>query len=323
MKSALAALGAFLLITTAVSADSPPPVAPAASTTEWAPNEVIEVVAQKPGPAFWHVKKGEAEIFILGTVAPMVKGTTINLDHMSDTIKGARAVYLPPTASAGLLSAGWFLLTHRGLLSMPDGKKLEDTLPPDLKARFVAARTALKFGPEKFDDDPPVLVAAKLPGEFNKVHELVVDGAISNVKDLAKTHRVPVKMIGDYDALDMLKEMLRLPQPAQQKCLADSIAYTEVATPNAKPLSEAWAVGNVKEIKAHFVPHPFEICIQQATSFGKIKDRAVADYLKVIHEALSTPGKVVMVADIGAILRQTGVAEVLHKEGVTIEGPAE
>ena len=49
----------------------------------------------------------------------------------------------------------------------------------------------------------------------------------------------------------------------------------------------------------------------------------MADSLKAIHDALAQPGKVVLLTDIGSLLRSTGVAEELHKEGVVIEGPAE
>jgi uncharacterized protein YbaP (TraB family) len=296
---------------------SPPP------TTDWAANEVVEVVHQAPGPAFWHVKKGESEIWILGTLGTMPEGMNWNTTHTSEIIKGARVVLTAPTASTGILSVGWFLLTHRGLLSMPDGKKLEDTLPPDLKTRFVAARSALTLGLEKFEDDAPVVVAMELQDAYNENHKLVNDGVLTTIKGLAKQHGVPVKTIGDYDALGLFKEMLRLPQRGQQQCLADSVAYTEAATVHGAALNQAWAVGDLKQIKAHFVPRAFAECIKQSASFGKFLDRAVADYLIAIHEALAKPGKVVMLTDIGSLLRSTGVAEALHKEGITVEGPAE
>lgn len=316
MKPGIVGLAACLLMTAAAAGEPPP--------ADWAPNEVIEVVHQAPGPAFWHVQKGDSEIWILGTAGPLVSGTKYNLDHISEIIKGARAVLLPPSASSGLFSAGWFLLTHRGLLSMPDGKKLEDTLEPGLKARFIAARTALKLGPEKFNDDPPILTAVYLSQEFNKAHKLAGDNSVlSDVKKLARQHDVAVKSIGDYEALDLIKELLRLPQERQQKCLADAVQYTEQAGEHAAALSDAWAAGDVKSIKAHYIERPMRGCMELAVSFRKIKDHAVADYVKVIHQALSQPGKVLLLANIGDLLRASGVAEVLHKEGVTIEGPAE
>jgi hypothetical protein len=61
MKRCLSAIASLFLVSgLACAADEPP-------TTDWAPNEVVVVSAQAPGPAFWHLKKGDSEIWILGT----------------------------------------------------------------------------------------------------------------------------------------------------------------------------------------------------------------------------------------------------------------
>jgi len=317
MKRATAAIFWVIFATGVSQAEGPAPV------TDWTPIETVVVTGQSPGPAFWHVKKGESEIWILGTVSPMPKAMRWNSAHLAEIVKGARAVLTAPIATAGFFETSWFLITHRGLLSMPGDKKLEDTLAPDLKARFVKARVALQLGPEKYEDDPPILTAMELQNEFNKAHNLASDEPWDTVRRIAKDNHVPVKPIGEYGALGIVKEMLRLPPESQQKCLAEVVDYTEFETAHNDALSNAWAVGNLKEIKAHFVSAQVGQCIKQASSFAKFTDRAVADYLKAIHEALAQPGKVVMLTDIGSLLRNTGVAEQLYKEGVTIEGPAE
>jgi uncharacterized protein YbaP (TraB family) len=310
----------FLSWPATAAADSPPPVAP---VSDWVPDETVVVSAQGAGPAFWHIKKGDSEIWVLGTVEPMPKGLAWNSAHLGEIIKGARAVLTPPTASSGFFETSWFLLMHRGLLSMPDGKKLDDTLSPDLRSRLAAQRTALKLKADEFDDDPPILAALKLQGSFNKVHQLESEEPLETVKRLAKENHVPVRAIGEYGALAMVKEGLRLPQENQRVCLEESVTFAETQSVHNTALSHAWAAGNLAQIKAHYVPGAFEKCIKQVTSFGKLNDRAVADYLKAIHQALSQSGKVVMLTDIGSLLRSTGVAEALHKEGVLIEGPAE
>jgi len=311
----------YLVLAAGVSRAADPPQNP--PTADWASIETVVVTAQSEGPALWHIKKGDSEIWILGTVGPMPKVFAWNSAHVAELIKGARAVLTPPTATAGLFETSWFLLTHRGLLSMPDDKKLEDTLPPALKARFATARTALKFGADKFADDPPVVTAFELQNEYNKAHELGGSEPWDTVKRIAKENKVPLRAIGEYGALGMVKEMLRLPPEAQQKCLEETVAYTEHSSLHNRPMTDAWAIGNLKQIKANYYPANFGACIKQTSSFIKFVDRAVADYLTAIHDALSKPGKVVMLTDIGSLLRNTGVAEQLYKEGVTIEGPAE
>lgn len=316
MRRILLATVSLALLTLAARAETPP-------VSDWVPDETVVVSAQGVGPAFWHIKKGDAEIWILGTVEPLPKGMTWNSAHLGEIIKGARAVLTPPIATSGFFETSWFLLTHRGLMSMPDGKKLDDTLPPALRSRLAAQRTALKLKDDEFDDDPPILAAMKLQGSFNKVHQLADDEPIETVKRLAKENHVPVRAIGEYGALGLVKEGLRLPPENQRVCLEESVSFAEARSVHNAALAEAWAAGNLKEMKAHYVPGAFEKCIKQMASFGKLTDRAVADSLKAIRAALAQPGKVVMLSDLGSLLRSTGVAEELHKEGVIIEGPAE
>lgn len=307
---------AFLFLGTAALAQEQP-------SSGWASNEVVVVSAQRPGPAFWHIKKGESEIYILGTIEEMPKGQVWNTSHLAEVIDGAHVVLTPPSASSGIFSAGWFLLTHRGLLSMPDGKKLEDTLPAELRARYVAARTSLAIPAEKLQDDPPILVTFELQNKFSEAAKLGGEEFIKTVKNIAREKHVPLRSIADYSALDMLKEALRLPQEAQQTCLEESLDKLDHRKNHATPFAEAWAVGDLKAMKANYSERNFSKCIKQVPSFGRIVDQAAKDYLKSIDEALSKPGKTVMLVDIGNLLRGTGVAEQLHAKGITIEGPAE
>jgi uncharacterized protein YbaP (TraB family) len=238
-------------------------------------------------------------------------------------IKGSRVVLLPPKASIGFFSPVWFLLTHRGLLSMPDGKNLFDTLPPGLKARLVTVLDQLKAPKDKLNDDPPIIAAMLLVNGFATNAKFIKGGFNDTVTEFAENNGVPVQRIAEYDAVGLMKEMLRLPAPAQQACLEEAVTNIEQRMVHSGPLAKAWAAGDVKGIKAHYTPHAFWQCANATASFSKLYDRAVADYLKVIHEALSKPGKTVLVTDIGPLLRNTGVVEKLHAEGLIIEGPTE
>lgn len=316
MKAAVALIAWLVAGAVCEAADAPP-------TTDWAPTEVVVVTTQAAGPALWHVKKGDSEIWILGTIGLMPKKLAWNSMHLAQVIEGARVVLAPPKATSGFFETSWFLLTHRGLLSMPDDRKLEDTLPPDLKTRFIATRGSLGLDAGKFEDDTPIVAAVKLDNRFTEANDLDEAEPWQTVEKIAREKRVPARSIGEYGALALVKELLRLPQAAQQICLTEAVGNVEQRAVHLRPLADAWATGDVKAIKAHYVPSKFDKCVKQTGSFNKLYDRAVADYMKAIQDALSKPGKVVMLADIGALLRNTGVAEQLHAQGVTIEGPGE
>lgn len=314
---------ALLFLGTAAYADNAPQSPASPPVTDWVANEVVLVAAKAEGPAFWRIKKGDSEIYILATVDDLRSGTTFEEAHMVGVIKGSRVMLLPPKASTGFFSTTWFLLWNRELLSLPDGKNLFDTLPPGLKARFVAVLDQVKAPKEKLNDDPPILAAMLLENGFAANAKLVKGGLDETVNKFASDNDVPVQRIAEYDALGLVKELLRLPQAAQQACLEEAVTDVEQRMIHVGPLARAWATGDVKGIKAHYTPRVFWQCANATASSGKLYDRAVADYLKAIHEALSKPGKTVLVTDVGPLLRNTGVVEKLHDEGIVIEGPAE
>jgi uncharacterized protein YbaP (TraB family) len=309
------ALAAFLVFGTAAEADDPP-------VTDWTDVETVVVTAPTQAPAVWHIKKGDAEIFLIGMPGPTPAKLAWNRKPIADLVAGAREVLTPAEANVGPFEGSWFLLTHRGLLSLPDDQKLEETLPPDLKARFAAARTALTLDADHFDDDTPILAAWKLQANFNEQHKLG-PGALFAIRKIASDKDVPMHPVGEYGALGMLKELMRLPQDQQCACLAASIGDLEARTVHAGPEAEAWAIGDIKALKAHYTQPAFAPCFAFTAGFGKYYSRAVADYLNAIDKALSQPGKTVMLVEIGALLRNTGVVEKLRAKGITIEGPAE
>ena len=141
-----------------------PPAAaqPAAQPApDWTNQETVEVQA-RPGPAVWHVTRGDSEVWILGTVGAMPKGLDWNKQYLSDLLDGARAIILPPRASVGMFDAGWFLLSYGGRLSLPRGQKLEAIMPDTMRARFVAMRTALGQDAGHYETDSPIRAAMRL-----------------------------------------------------------------------------------------------------------------------------------------------------------------
>jgi hypothetical protein len=246
-----------------------------------------------------------------------------NSAHLANLIDGARVVLTPPEGSANIFEIGWFLLMNSSVLSMPDGKKLEETLPPDLKARFVAVRQSIKRDAGRYEDDPPVVAALQLENDFNTANGFTWNEPRQVVGKIARDKHIKMRNIADYSALGLVKEALRLPPEAGRTCLENAVSDVEARAAHAAPAAEAWAVGNLNGIKANYSPPNLEKCARLTVSFSKLYERGVADSLAAIDEAISKPGKTVMLIDIGSLLRNTGVAEKLRAQGVVIEGPAE
>ncbi len=319
MKAAVAAIVLLVLASSAGLAQEAPP------TTDWA-MEVVVVNAAQQGPALWHMKKGESDVWILGTVGMMPKALAWNNARLTQVIEGAQQVLLPPKAETGVFDVfeiSWFLLTHWGSLSMPDGQKLEDTLSPDLKARFVKAREELGKKQDRYEDRNPMVAGFMLLGDFAEKEKLAGEMPESAAEKIARAKHVPVRRVAEYDAMPLVKEMLKLAPQERYTCFENALTDYETLRVHAVPAAEAWAVGSVSGIKAHYSSSLLESCIKQSKRFGELDHRAVNDMLRAVREALSKPGKTVLVIDVGWMFRNKGVAEQLKAEGVTIEGPGE
>ena len=269
MKSTLGVLAGvlpFLLGVASLAADQAPPI------DDWT-NETVIVTAQAPGPAFWHLVKGDSEIWILGTLGPMPEKLVWNTKHLAEVIDGARTVLLPAIASAGFFDVAWFLLTNRELLSMPDGQKLEDSLAPSLRARFVAARESIKRKANHYEDDAPIVAALKLENDFNGAEDLSGREPAGTVRKIARTAHVKVREIADYDATPLAKELLKLKPEKSRACLEDAVSDVEARAVHAMPAAKAWAVGDLSGIKAHYSTSMLEACITQSDSFNKLNRR--------------------------------------------------
>src|SRR5580692_9160872 len=82
-----------------------------APTNDWS-IESVTVTAQAKGPAYWRATKGQAEVWILGTVEPIPKDFGWNQNQLAKLLDGTRIVLLSPRATASLFQSAWFLLTE-------------------------------------------------------------------------------------------------------------------------------------------------------------------------------------------------------------------
>ena len=295
---------------------------PAETVQNWGAPEIVEVQAP-PGPALWHLTRGDAEVWILGTVGAMPDDLKWNKDYLAQLLDGARAILLPPRPSIGLFEGAWFLITNGSKFSLPRGQSLEPQLAPDLRARFVALREKLGEDEGRYHTDTPLRAALRLFQDLSDKLDLSRDEPRDTIRRLARNAHVPAAPIARFEVLDAAEDVLKL-DPAQQKvCLAQSVEDVDRAFSHAIPAAEAWAVGDIRGVKANYGESRVLDCVTAAVhSVADINERNVADYTQSINAALDKPGKTIAVIDMGPLLRRNGVLDRLEALHVAIEGPA-
>jgi hypothetical protein len=289
----------------------------------WGTPEVVEVQAA-PGPAVWHLTRGESEVWILGTVGSMPDGLSWNKKYLGELLDDARAILLPPRPSIGVFEGAWFLITNGSKLSLPRGQALEPSLSPELRARFVATREKLDQKDAHYKTDTPLRAALRLQQDLQEKLDLTRDEPRETIASLARSRHVPSTPIARYEVLDAAEDVLKLNPDQQRACLAQSVEDVDRQLVHAVPAAQAWAIGDIRNVKANYGESRLADCVIAAVhSVAGISERNVTDYTAAINAALDKPGKSIAVIDIGPLLKRDGVLERLEALHVAIEGPAE
>jgi len=307
----------------AVAAQAQQNQVPDQTTENWGAPEIVEVQA-KPGPAVWHLTRGDSEVWILGTVGAMPDGLKWNKDYLAELLDGARAILMPPRPSIGLFEGAWFLITNGSKFNLPRGQSLEATLPADIEPRFASLREKLDKNVDHYRTDTALRASLRIQEDVTDKLDLSRDEPRDTIRKLARHKHVPAAPIAKYEVLDAARDVLKLTPAQQQVCLGQSVEDADWELGHAVAAADAWAVGDIKGVKANYGESRLADCVIAAVhSVADISERDVADYTAAINDALDKQGKTIAVIDIGPLLRRNGVLERLEKLNVTVEGPAE
>jgi len=302
---------------------SSPLGAAAQTVSDWAEIESVEV-RERPGPALWHLTRGDSEVWLLGMAGAMPKELDWNKQYLSELLDGARAILMPPKADIALTDIAWFLIWHGSELSLPRGQTLEQSLPANLRARFVAVRDTVSDDAEDYRTDIPIRAALRLQQDLREKTDLSFREPRNTIENLATRKRIPNTPVTNFAAMDAVREVLKLTPAQQHACLAQALEDVSWARGHADTAARAWAVGDIKTVKAHYSEWRLGNCVMGAVQkFSDIDGRNIAEYVSAIDAALDRPGKTIVLIYMGPLLRKNGVLERLQARGIAIEAPAE
>ena len=85
-------------------------------------DEVV-VTGERAGPGLWHVHRGTAQLWILGTVTPLPKNMTWRSKQLEQVLDGTDQVLVRKPYEIGIARALWLLLTQRDLIMVGGGTR--------------------------------------------------------------------------------------------------------------------------------------------------------------------------------------------------------
>jgi hypothetical protein len=279
--------------------------------------EEVVVTARLPGPAWWKVSDADSTVYILGLPeTPLPPGQSWNTSVLQRRLKGAHTYIDAPSVSVNLRGAPAILRLRNRLRSKTP---LEEALPPDLKARFVAARQRLGQPASRYSGWTPIVAGERLvsdaeAGDWRQVQ--------NTVRAAAKQAKAPVVSPSTDGRAFINKASASITPAVQRQCMEGALEdVADVQEGRAGAAARAWAEGNVAQAIA--APRSFDRCLLLLAGGPEIW-RATSDaQVAAIDKALRRPGHAVAAAKLRRLLARDGVLQGLRAIGYTVTGPAE
>ena len=337
MRAGLAALVLGLQLSVAGAQSPDAGVAP--SPEDAVPLEEVLVTGQQPGPGLWKVTRPAAGndhvLWILGSYGPLPKKMQWRSTELEAVLRESQEVIGPPTmkAEVGALGGVTLIPSLLGLRKNPDGKRLQEIVPPDLYARWVPLKERYVGKDDDINGWRPIFAAAALYEVALRKRGFETNGVIwPTVEKLARKSKlevteptVSVKVEKPRDAIKEFKHA----SLDDLDCFAKTIERLESDLDLMRVRANAWAVGDVAQLRQLAPVDNASACIAVVMNAQVMQDRGYTDWparraeawLAAVEQALARNVSSVAVLSVDQILKPDGYVATLRARGYTIEDP--
>lgn len=280
--------------------------------------EELVVVARDKGPAWWAVSNGTSTVYVMGAPSLAPKRTPWDTTTLDRRLQGASVVILPfqtvKVKFAGALGAGI------NMMRLKSSTAFEDTLDPQTRARFIAAREKIGQPASRYKTKNALAAGLLLAGDYRDKSGLTNADTAKVVKVYAERDKVPVTQ-RSYDVAPLLGAVLRTPQQAGRACLEAVLEQVEAGPGITIQAARAWAGGDTPGALEN--ERTYERCVNMVPGAQAFDARTKSDQVAAIEKALQKPGHSIAVVHLRPLLAQGGVLDQLRSKGYQVKTPGE
>jgi uncharacterized protein YbaP (TraB family) len=314
-KTFIAALLLSGSLMTAGRADEPAPP----------PLDEIVVTSERTGPGMWHVHRGAANVWILGSISPLPRDITWRSKQVEFVLESSSQVLVQKPIEISIPRVLWMLIVDRKLLMVGGGKRLKDVMPADLHARFDSQRSNVTDEKDKWERYRPIIAAAFLQqAAFHQVNLSMRLDLGAALRVLAKKHGVRLEEVKVAGVSDMLEGLKTMSAATERTCVEASLSIIESGLPRLVDRAQAWAVGDVERIKDLSELKEVDAC-RTALDGGKgafdVIERIRQTWLESLQRYLQSPGTTIAVVNSDMLLERGGLLDELRAKGYEIDAP--
>lgn len=319
---------------------------------------VEELIARplQPGPAWWKVSDTDSAVYIMTMPYETPAGLAWDRTVLERRLEGANLYISPLDVSLldprSIVGMGSLALRVPGLMLAPKARPeprpdrpLEETLPEDVRARFVTLREKLDQPADRYAAMTPLEASSKISEDYRRRYPVAELDIVAQVEQAARRHRL--RIVPAY--------RVRVPASGYQvtteradpahgpACLDRRMATLERQRSRAVRQARAWAQGDVRPMLADqgwlaaqegeklncFNGGSINVSANSALA-KRLDEEFVAGQAATIERALKMPGKSVallpLVSPLGQLetgmLGRRGVLARLKAKGFEITLPA-
>jgi uncharacterized protein YbaP (TraB family) len=287
-------------------------------------DEII-VTAERAGPGMWHVHKDAANVWLLGSVAPLPRDITWRSKQVENVLESASQVLIQKPVEISIPRVLWMLIADRKYLMVAGGKKLKDVMPAELHARFALQRSHVGEDDDKWERYRPIIAAAFLQQEaFHQVNLSMRLDLGAALRKLAEKHGVRVEEVKIAGMSDMLEALKTLAPDTERICVEASLSTVESGLPRLVERAQAWADGNVERIENLSDLKEVDACraaLDHAKGASDFIGRIRQTWLENTEKYLRSPGTTIAVVNLDLMLEKGGLLDELKAKGYEVEAP--
>lgn len=297
----------------------------------------VLVVGEQPGPGLWLVRKGEHELYILGTLSPLPAKLQWRSGQVERVIAQAQEVIRPPRLRLEL-KTGWFrnLLLLPSLLAVrkdPQGRTLQQQVSPEVYARWQVLKARYIGSDAGIESWRPLFAAGELYRQAIRKSGLDQGkGVQDTIARAIEAHHPNVTLvevaIPVSDPKALIKEFNRSTLD-DRTCFANTIARIETELGSLQARANAWASGDLAALRALPVADNYQACLDavseagvgQKLGFRDAQRQLDAKWLAAAESALARNRTTFAMVDMGRLLAPDGYLARLRAKGYSVIAP--
>jgi len=287
--------------------------------------EEVVVTSERPGPGMWHVHRGAANVWILGSISPLPRDITWRASQVETVLQSTSQVLVQKPLEISIPRILWMLIADRKYLMVVGGKRLKDVMPPDLHTRFAVQRSKVTDDAEKWEHYRPIIATAFLQqAAFHKVNLSMRLDLGAALRQLATKHGVRIEEVKVAGASDMLEALKTMPPATERICVEASLHTIESGLPRLMERAQAWADGNVERIENLPELKEVDTCrnaLDEGKGASDVIGRIRQTWLDTIEKHLRSDGTTIAVINLDLLLERGGLLDQLRAKGYEVDSP--